>query len=96
MQISVGCNKCGSVSNQVKQGRTSVWSQRVRCKNCGNRYTPIRKGYNDELKKAAVRSYMSGNSARKVGKEFGVGGNTITSWVGFFTRECIHNFVRKP
>ena len=80
----VGCNKCGSVFNQVKQGKTSAGSQRVRCNDCGNRYTPIKKIYSDEIKRAAVRAYMLGNSARKVGRMFNLDGNTVTKWVIFF------------
>jgi len=80
----VGCSKCGAVNNQIKKGKTPSGSQRLFCKACENKYTPIKKGYDEETKKLAVRAYMAGNSARKVGKMFGIDGNTITSWVIFF------------
>ena len=83
----VGCTKCGLVSDQLKNGLTAAGSQRILCKICKNRYTPIRKGYSDEVKKMAVKSYMSGNSARKVGRQFGMDGNTVTAWVNFFQKQ---------
>jgi len=80
----VGCSKCGSVDNQIKKGKTPCGSQRLFCKICGNKYTPIKKGHSEEVKKMAVKAYLSGNSARKVGRMFGMDGNTVMSWVIFF------------
>jgi transposase-like protein len=80
----VGCNKCGAVHSQIKKGKTPSGSQRLFCKVCRNKYTPVKKGYDEETRKLAVRAYMAGNSARKVGKMFGMDGNTVTAWVIFF------------
>jgi len=84
LEHQIGCSKCGSVDNQIKKGKTASGSQRMFCKVCGNKYTPIKKVWSDEIKQLAVKTYLSGNSARKVGKLFGMDGNTVTAWVIFF------------
>jgi transposase-like protein len=80
----IGCNKCGSVDNQIKKGKTRSGSQRLFCKICENKYTPLPKGYDEETKKNAVKLYLSGTSARGVGKVMGMKGDTVTAWVNFF------------
>lgn len=93
---SVGCTKCGSVESQVKQGKTAAGSQRIRCNKCGNRYTPVQKRHDEATRLLAVKAYMSGSSARKVGKLFGIDGNTVTAWVIFFRGEsAIRQSMRK-
>ena len=80
----IGCPKCGSVEKQIKKGFTPCGSQRLWCNVCETKYTPVKKGYSNEIKQAAVKAYLSGNSARKVGRMFGMDGNTVTAWVIFF------------
>ena len=80
----VGCNKCGAVNNQIKKGKTNSGNQRLFCKVCNNKYTPFPKIYSEETKQTAVKLYLSGMSARGVGKQLGMKGDTVTSWVIFF------------
>ena len=80
----VGCNKCGAVASQIKQGFTSAGSQRVLCKLCMSKYTPIKKCYDDNTKLNGVKLYLSGMSARGVGKIIGVKGDTVMEWVKNF------------
>ena len=80
----VGCPNCGSVEKQIKKGFTPSGSQRLWCNVCETKYTPVKKQYSDEIKRAAVKAYLCGNSARKVGRMFGMDGNTVTAWVIFF------------
>jgi|GEM_PF-5745314 len=82
-----GCTKCGCENKQIKKGKTPCGSQRLFCKNCNNKYTPVKKGYSEDFKRTAVKEYLLGNSARKVGKMFGIDGNTVTAWVIFFQGE---------
>ena len=83
----IGCSKCGAVDGQIKKGKTPSGNQRLFCKKCENKYTPIPKGYDEEIKKTAVKMYLMGTSARGVGKVMGMKGDTVTAWVNFFQRK---------
>jgi transposase-like protein len=82
--IRIVCPKCGSVEKQIKKGRNRSGTQRYWCNACDTKYTPDKKTYSDEIKQLAVKAYLAGNSARKVGRMFGMDGNTVTAWVIFF------------
>ena len=81
---ATGCAKCGAVCGQIKKGFTGSGSQRIFCKHCKNKYVPVKKHYSLETKQQAVKLYMSGMSARKVGKLLGMKGDTVTAWIIFF------------
>ena len=78
------CPKCGCVEKQIKKGFNRGGTQRFWCNACDTKYTPVKKTYSEEIKQLAVKAYLAGNSARKVGRMFGMDGNTVTAWVIFF------------
>ena len=78
------CKRCGIADNQIKQGFTRCGSQRILCKKCGCKYTPVTKLWDEKTKELAIRAYMHGNSARGTGRIFGCDGNTVTAWVKNF------------
>ena len=92
-QNKISCNKCNSNTNQIKKGKTPCGSQRFYCKICDNKYTPIKKGWNLETKQMAVKTYLEGKSARKVGKLFGMDGNTIKAWVALSESESSVKYI---
>ena len=90
------CPKCSSVERQIKKGRNRGGSQRFWCNKCETKYTPVKKQYSEEVKQLAVKAYLAGNSARKVGRMFGMDGNTVTAWVIFFRdKSAIRQSKRK-
>ena len=77
------CPKCGSTQGQARNGFTKSGTQICRCFNCKHRYciNPKRRAYPDEIRKIAIKEYLSGVSGRGVGKIHGMSGNNVISWI---------------
>lgn len=77
------CPKCQSKERQNRAGKTSVGSQRYRCMQCGCKYTPEKKprGYDDTIRKQAVRLYADGMNLRRIGRHLKVHHRTVSLWV---------------
>jgi transposase-like protein len=56
------CPHCQATERQVKAGKTGSGSQRIKCHQCGRRYTPQPQvhGYPDEMRLQAVKLYIEG------------------------------------
>ena len=77
------CPKCNDENYQNRDGYTESGSQRYRCRKCGARYTPQRKqqGYDQEIRKTAIRMYMDGLGFRQIGRQLGVSHASVMNWV---------------
>ena len=77
------CPKCQSTERQNRAGKTSVGSQRYRWMQCGCKYTPDKKvrGYDDAVRKQAIRLYADGMNLRRIGRHLKVHHRTVSLWV---------------
>jgi transposase-like protein len=77
------CPHCQATERQVKAGKTGSGSQRIKCHQCGRRYTPQPKvhGYPDEMRLQAVKLYIEGMNFRRIGRLLGVDHKTVMWWV---------------
>lgn len=77
------CPKCEQTERQVKSGRTGFGSQRYKCQDCGQRYTPEPKaqGYSDEVRLRAVQMYIDGGNLRRLARQLGVNHQSVANWV---------------
>ena len=67
----------------MKDGFTNAGSQRYRCRNCGARYTPVKKrhGYPQEMRTFAIRMYTDGLNFRQNGRHLKISDTTVMEWV---------------
>ena len=81
------CPKCHQTTNQMKDGFTPAGSQRIRCKNCQCRYTPLEKvhGYDEEIRLQAFALHLEGISLRKIGQMLSVNHQSVANWVKAYT-----------
>ncbi|MCL2023649.1 MAG: hypothetical protein FWG82_04680 [Oscillospiraceae bacterium] len=77
------CPYCGDKTEQTKQGFTSAGSQRYKCHKCGKKYTlnSKTKAYSEEIRNNAIKTYLAGVSARKVGKILGFSKANVLNWI---------------
>ncbi|MCL2413541.1 MAG: hypothetical protein FWC98_05340 [Bacteroidales bacterium] len=77
------CPKCGETKGQMKAGFNRSGTQRCVCGNCKYKYTPSGKTREipEEIKQQAIKTYLSGVSARGVGKIFGMGKENVLRWI---------------
>lgn len=77
------CPKCAAHENQIRHGHTAAGSQRMRCKQCGCRYTPNPQdqGYDEEMRHQALSLHLEGLSLRLIGRLLGVNHQTIANWM---------------
>ena len=77
------CPKCYQIEEQMKDGFTPAGSQRIRCKHCRCRYTPLEKthGYGDEIRLQAFALHLEGVSLRKIGRLLSVNHQSVANWV---------------
>jgi transposase-like protein len=82
------CPHCGNTTEQTKQGFTSAGSQRYKCHKCGKKYTPRPKtnAYSEEVRENAIKTYLTGISARKVGQRYGFSKANVLNWIKKRTR----------
>jgi transposase-like protein len=81
------CPHCQNTDQQVKAGRTEAKSQRYLCKDCQRRYTPEPKaaGYDEALRRQAVRLYVDGMNFRRIARHLGVHHQTVINWINAYT-----------
>ncbi len=79
----ITCPNCQQTHDQVKDGFTSTGSQRMRCRACGQRYTPRAKplGYPQDLRTQALKMYVDGLTFRRFARLLGVHHQTVMNWV---------------
>lgn len=77
------CPKCGSTTNQIKQGFTRAGTQRCKCKECGKVYcpNPKRHAYPEDVRQQAIKLHYSGVSGRSVGKVMGMCRANVYRWI---------------
>jgi len=77
------CPSCQSTTRQVKNGHHPSGSQRHLCRPCGRRYTPepTPQGYDETMRRRAVRLYVDGMNLRRVARQLGVVHQTVANWV---------------
>ena len=76
------CPSCGDDKQQVAAGTTSAGSQRFRCKECKKWYTPNPKewAYTEDERKEAMKMLVNRNTARGIGKHFGMHHSNVLRW----------------
>jgi transposase-like protein len=77
------CPFCATEDRQVKAGLNASGSQRLKCNQCGRKFTPLphSKRYPDSLRAEAVRMYLSGLSFRTVSIRLSVNHQSVINWV---------------
>jgi len=77
------CPNCKKTEDQILSGKTAAGSQRCFCKACKKNYTldPKTREIPDERKLEAIKVYMGGVSARKVGQIFGFSKANVLNWL---------------
>ncbi len=80
------CPRCQAKTQQIRAGRTPAGSQRLRCKQCGCRYTPAPKdrGYDDEVRLQALTLHLEGVSLREIGRLLEVNHQSVANWINDF------------
>jgi transposase-like protein len=80
------CPNCKATTKQHKIGRTKAGSQRYRCQPCGKRYTPAPKaqGYDESLRRQAVKLYGDGLNFRRIARQLEVNHQTVINWVNAY------------
>ena len=76
------CPKCGSEEKQHKQGYNRSGTQRVRCMQCGKKYTlnPKNREYPEEVKRKAMQLMVDGMSGRAIGRQLGMSKANAYNW----------------
>lgn len=77
------CPYCQSTERQVKAGKNSSGSQRIKCQQCQRKYTrdPNEIGYPADLRLQAVKMYVDGMNYRRIGRHLGVDHKSVMNWV---------------
>jgi len=77
------CPHCERTEEQILSGKTAAGSQRCYCKVCKKYYTldPKTREIPDEKKLEAIKAFMGGLSARKVGQIFGFSKANVLNWL---------------
>jgi transposase-like protein len=83
------CPYCGTEGRQVKAGLNASGSQRLKCMDCGKKYTPKPKAnrYSDSIRAEAVRLYLSGLSFRAVSSKLSVNHQSVINWVNEYAMQ---------
>ena len=83
VRIEHRCPRCNGEEKQNKQGKNRCGTQRYKCTICGKKYTPNPKerGYSEEERQRALRTYYSGVSGRGVGKLLGMSKANVLNWI---------------
>jgi transposase-like protein len=95
------CPRCKSVKRQVKNGLNGSGSQKYKCNECGEVYTPEPKenGYPAETRLLAVRMYVEGSSYGSIARILKINPQSVANWVAQYTAKLppapIPNKVRK-
>jgi hypothetical protein len=83
----MACPRCQTTTRQIRDGRTPAGSQRLRCKQCGCRYTPAPKesGYDEEVRLQALTLHLEGISLREIGRLLGVNHQSVANWINDYS-----------
>jgi len=83
------CPCCRSPYRQIKWGRTPTGSQRYRCQVCRRVYTPAprKRGYPEEMRRAAVQMHLNGIQLRRIARQLGVHHQSVANWVNRHLKE---------
>lgn len=83
------CPQCHGRGQQIKDGHTPAGSQRMRCKNCGCRYTPHpkEKGYDEEIRLQALTLFLEGLSLRNISTVLAVNHQSVANWVNQYAND---------
>jgi len=81
------CPRCKSVKRQVKNGLNGSGSQKYRCNECGDVYTPEPRvnGYPAETRLLAIRMYVEGSSYGSIARILKVNPQSVANWVKRYT-----------
>lgn len=79
----MACPLCRASDRQIRDGKTPAGSQRMRCKQCGCRYTPDPKdqGYDEEVRLQALTLHLEGISLREIGRLLDVNHQSVANWI---------------
>lgn len=82
----ITCPHCERSEGQVKGGLPAAVSQRYLCKVCRRRYTPQPKpiGYDENVRRQAMRLYLDGNNQRRVARQIGISQGSVSNWARAF------------
>jgi transposase-like protein len=82
------CPYCRALTHQVRCGKNDSGSQRMQCKTCGKRYTPLptEPRCPQAMRQEAVRLYLEGMSFRAIGRRLDVHPQTVINWVNAYAR----------
>ena len=77
------CPRCHAEDRQVKNGRNKSGSVRMRCQQCGRKYTPEPSlhGYPDAIREQAVRMSLDGVNYRRIARMLKVDHKSVMNWV---------------
>ncbi len=78
----MSCPRCAAQRYQVRDGKTTAGSQRIRCRICGKRYTPVPKqhGYSRDMRTSALRMVTDGLNLRRAARRLPIQHPTMVSW----------------
>jgi transposase-like protein len=81
------CPHCQRSEGQIKAGLTQAGSQRFLCKVCRRRYTPEPQpiGYDEAVRRQAIRLYLDGNNQRRIARQIGVSQGSVSNWARAFS-----------
>ena len=76
------CPTCAATQDQIRDGKTAAGSQRMRCRRCGKRSTPVltAHGYAPSIRTSARRMVVDGINMRRAGRILQVHHTTILYW----------------
>src|SRR5258708_1205317 len=77
------CPFCQKDYYVIKSGLNRTGSLRYRCQTCRKYFTPEPKlqGYDQSIKKEALRLYSKGSSLRAIGRSLNIHHQTVKNWV---------------
>ena len=83
MITAFSCPACAATTCQTRAGFNRCGTQRLHCQHCRRYYTPQpnKKGYSQEVRRAALRMYVDGINFRRTARLIGVAPQTIVNWV---------------
>jgi transposase-like protein len=77
------CPICGRKENQINAGFNRSGTRRCVCKFCNYKYTlsPKTREIPKETREQAIKMFLAGVSARKVGQLFGFSKENVLNWI---------------
>ena len=80
------CPHCQRTTRQLKVGQNPSGSRRYLCAHCQRKYTPQPRpqGYDDTVRRQALRFYVDGMSLRRIARHLGVVHQTVANWVAAY------------